>query len=349
MVRLAQVSEQAAVRQMWRDCFHEDERYLDLYFSEKYHPDWCVVCEQDGVLAASLQLLQYPLGFWGQPCAAAYFSGVCTLPEFRNRGLMGQMMQFSLSLLAQRNVALAALIPAEPYLFSVYAKYGFSSCFERCTVPITLPDFAVSLREQNMDDWEALYRCYARFTARFPVALEKTPAQFRCALADHTLWGGKMFALTEGTEVCAFCLTLPAEAGGVVLREIAFFDEWQREQLLAGVGRIFSCRQAERRLPWPGQDTAFRGMVRAVDLFSLLQTYVMAHPGLSTAILVEDPILSQNTGSFALNQGLCRRAEATPDAVKMDLGVLSAALCGCKQETHAGFLSVPNYMNLMMD
>lgn len=349
MVRFASTQEKAVVRQMWRDCFHEDERYLDLYFSGKYHPDWCVVCEQEGMLAASLQLLRYPLRFWGQLCHASYFSGVCTLPAFRKQGMMGQMMQFSLEALAQRGVALAVLIPAEPYLFSIYAKYGFSPCFERSTKPVALPEVDAVLQERSVDDCDALYRCYARFTARFSVALEKTPEQFHCALAEHLLWGGRIFSLEPGEEISAFCLTLPTENGGFVLREVVFTQERQRALLLAGAGRLFGQQQAGRCMPWPGENTAFRGMVRAVNLFSLLQAYAIAHPALSATILVEDPILPQNSGCFALEQGECRNVPETTDAVAMDLGTLSAALCGCQQTQHAGLQPASNYMNLMMD
>ena len=74
---------------MWDVVFHESSTYMELYFKRKFRPELCMAAEEDGTLVSSLEILPYPFIFHRTLGGSGYLSGVATLPEWREGGLMG--------------------------------------------------------------------------------------------------------------------------------------------------------------------------------------------------------------------------------------------------------------------
>ena len=53
------------VKVLWRQCFEDNESFVDLYFKKRYSDDINAVIEQDGSMVSSLQYLQRgPFRIW---------------------------------------------------------------------------------------------------------------------------------------------------------------------------------------------------------------------------------------------------------------------------------------------
>ncbi len=131
MIRFANEHTAPIVRQMWKTCFEDTEEFLDIFFTYKYKDENTLIYFEGDTAVASLQMLPYTITFYGQEIPFAYLAGLCTLPEHRQKGYMAQLIHEAHRIIAERNITLAILIPAEDWLYGFYEKYGYEQVFEK--------------------------------------------------------------------------------------------------------------------------------------------------------------------------------------------------------------------------
>ena len=145
---------------LWRLSFNDTEEFIRLYFDRVYKEENTLVIEKDGQVVSALQMLPYTMTYYGTEISVAYISGACTLPSMRGKGLMKQLMQKAFDEMKYRSVAVAALIPADPWLpgTGIYGNVrllrgyvytsgntGLRSSDNRCTTGSSFPGSTVRL------------------------------------------------------------------------------------------------------------------------------------------------------------------------------------------------------------
>lgn len=126
--------------QMWKTVFEDTDEYMDLFFTDKYKPENTLIYFEDGVAAASLQMQLYYITFYGKKIPFYYLVGLCTLPEYRRRGYMEQLIDRSHQVMRERGIPLSILVPAEDWLFGFYNRYGYEQVFEKDEVNIPIKE-----------------------------------------------------------------------------------------------------------------------------------------------------------------------------------------------------------------
>jgi len=151
MIDFANSNTTPIVRQMWKTCFGDTDEYIDLLFTKKYKEENTLIYFEGETATASLQMLPYNINFYGESVPFYYLAGLCTLPEYRRKGHMEQLIARSYEVMKERNIPLAILVPAEEWLFGFYEKYGFQQISERSEYPIEsikeILDTTVNLKE----------------------------------------------------------------------------------------------------------------------------------------------------------------------------------------------------------
>ena len=117
------------VKNLWKLCFNDSEEFTELYFRLRYNNDINIAIQSGEEVIAALQMLPYPMTFEGEDIHTAYISGACTHPDYRNRGVMHELLSQAFARMLHNNVALSTLIPAEPWLFDYYARSGYAPVF----------------------------------------------------------------------------------------------------------------------------------------------------------------------------------------------------------------------------
>jgi len=140
MIQFANEHTAPLVRQMWKICFGDSDEFINLYFAHKYKNENTLIYFEGDKAVASLQMLPYTINFYEQEIPFAYLAGLCTLPEYRKKGYMAQLIDKSHQLIAERNIPLSILIPAEDWLFGFYEKYGYEQVFEKDDNPLPLKE-----------------------------------------------------------------------------------------------------------------------------------------------------------------------------------------------------------------
>ena len=119
MIRRSQPADVPAMRGIWDACFPGDRAFADFFFKKLYGK--ALVFESDGKVTSMLHLLPFKRG---DGADVTYIYGVGTLPEYRRRGQSAALINAALS-----GGGACILIPAEPWLFGFYAKFGFKPVF----------------------------------------------------------------------------------------------------------------------------------------------------------------------------------------------------------------------------
>lgn len=181
MISFANADSTPLVKSMWKECFNDTEEFVDLYFNEKYEEQNTLIYWVDNKAVASLQMLSYKIRFYDQILPIYYLAGLCTLPDYRNQGIMGKLIYKSFDVMRERKIPLSILIPAEEWLYSYYNKFGFEETFEKGNKPIDLLSILKSTRNSLKD-------AYTKFDERyqhFDFCVLKNYEDFKTVVKDY--------------------------------------------------------------------------------------------------------------------------------------------------------------------
>ena len=359
-------SRKEGCRRLWEQCFSDSEAFTDLYFRHRYRDDRTLTLRRGGRVVSAMQLLPYPLAFCGEVVPMAYVSGACTQPDHRGRGLMTGLLTRALRRMRREGVAVATLIPAEPWLWDFYARVGFARAFDRgwceelpsgdgadadpaVAVEVDGPQPAtassgearpvgtdggdggeVVLEEADSPASvaEACDFLYRRGVAR-PCYVLHPEADLRVVAQAIGLWGGRIWLLRRGGRLKAVAVGAPTDRGGQKVIELDVLENMSaadREAVLKGI----SLASGVDRIVMP---TADRGacrpfaMARIVDAPRLLALYARANPDCSMDFHLVDGQLPEQSGHYSLRSGRCTFTPCAVPAGAVD-GSVGMAVAG---------------------
>lgn len=181
MIQFANEHTMPLVRQMWKTCFGDADDFLDILFKYKYKNENTLIYFEGDEAVASLQMLPYTITFYGREIPFAYLAGLCTLPEYRRKGYMDQLIHKAHSVIAGRRIPLSILVPADDWLYGFYEKYGYETVFEKGTVPL-YP--LKKILEDNPDINEA-YKVYDASFRNKDFCVQKTFTDFKAIVEEQ--------------------------------------------------------------------------------------------------------------------------------------------------------------------
>lgn len=186
MIQFANDTTRQLVWDMWKTVFGDPDDYMEIYFRHKYRNDQTLLYMEGNKAVASLQMLPYQFTFCGTEIPVIYLSGVCTLPEYREKGYSRQLLMKSFDIAAGRNVPIILLVPQEEWLLRFYDKLGFARTFDPGAE--TLP----SLKELTQKYPGDLYAAYREFDSLFrykDMTVQKSFDDFRAMVEEAALFG----------------------------------------------------------------------------------------------------------------------------------------------------------------
>ncbi|MGN0539004.1 MAG: GNAT family N-acetyltransferase [Candidatus Fimenecus sp.] len=121
MIEFALLSDKKELSRMWQNIFLEDGEITELFFEKIFEKAVTPVIRQDGKIVSSLFLL---------PCKIGGYEGKCvycamTLPQYRGKGYMKKLLDFSYDYCKENGFDFLILVPAGKSLFNYYEKCGF--------------------------------------------------------------------------------------------------------------------------------------------------------------------------------------------------------------------------------
>ena len=348
---------------LWDKCFsEEDQRFVDFYFEKRYNEQDNIHIEKDGKVVSAMQLISYPFSYYGKTIGCSYLSGCCTDPEYRSQGLMNDLIIKALNQAKNNGACFAALIPASESLFNYYEGTNFISTFDYSKIRIKRQQTTDNGQQSvtisvfdNESEPEAFYQVYDYFNSKMRsrnCCVQHDEYDFGVITEDMELFDNHLLVAKYGEDICglAFCYLRNDEIfiKDVFAESTAIFTD-----LITAAANIFENETINIIIPHvPGQKTHKLGMARIIDAETMLRIYAMTHPKMKIEISIVDPILTQNNGTYYINNGELDKKNSIGANV-VDIEQLTQALFGYNIENLPEKLQAFNkqaaFMSLMLD
>lgn len=330
-VRREKDSDKQQVRQLWKLCFNDDEEFMDWFFDQRWLPDYGVVADDAGRIAAAMQGWPYTLCVRGRSVPACMLCGVSTHPDYRGRGLMRQALTlFMTQARGREEYAVFHTPAAHPTFFSCLHYSTTDSAFVTSDSPQPGRLYGRSFDVPCAAGLaERLYPAYTKLEGRYSGIVRRTPKDMRLKLADYASDGARIvYCETDNAQTVAYAVYHIAD-DGIDTVEFAVPDVVWRDRLLS---LLVKDRPAHIRAKLPPdmgdmlpdgyfaelKPTGVMGAANISQLLALLAGFI------DITVCVKDHMLAQNEGVFDFTG---KTVHAQPD-MTMDSGRLTQLLAG---------------------
>lgn len=152
-VRRSTKEDRSELYHLWSSVFEEDPAWLERYIITRWSDENIILAAVDGKLASALHALEasYVQGGVEHPCS--YIVGAATYPEYRRRGLMGQLLNETARLYDHPITLFPAVRP-------FYEANGYTTTSSLISHPLT--EYSRSTDSKSFG-WEELDRIYRVF------------------------------------------------------------------------------------------------------------------------------------------------------------------------------------------
>lgn len=217
MIIFPQDGMKSDLERLWRTCFGDSIEYIKFFFEHRYVPENCLVYVDELIRrpVAMLHLLSAGISEDGGLSSAQYVYAACTRPDYRNQGIMSNLIGTAVKLGDSRGIKYSVTVPAESHLFRYYGKLGFSRCYKVRMVYMSRSDLlflcknCVKVTGTARETMMMLNDIYA-FRRDMLIDREGYVCwdmnAFRYAVGIHEQDGGHIITLTSGGDSgYAFC------------------------------------------------------------------------------------------------------------------------------------------------
>ena len=367
-------------RVLWDKCFsEEDKRFVDFYFEKRYNENDNIFIEKDGKVVSALQLISYPFSYYGKTIGCSYLSGCCTDPDYRSQGLMNDLIIKALKQAKNNGACFAALIPASESLFNYYAGTNFVTTFDYSRIRINLSqqvnettsqqvsnsvisDFQqlIANSQQPTSDFYEVYEYFNNKMRARNCCIQHNEYDFKVITDDLELFDNHLLVAKYGEDICglAFCYL---RNGEIYIKDVFAESPAIFSDLITAANQRFNSQQPIANSqssinilipPVFGQKTHRLGMSRLIDAETMLRIYAISHPKIKMELSLVDPILTENNGTYYINNGVLDKKNSIGSNV-VDIEQLTQALFGYHTEMLPEKLKIFNnqaaFRSLMLD
>ncbi|MCD8079827.1 MAG: GNAT family N-acetyltransferase [Bacteroides sp.] len=313
------------VKNLWKICFTDSDEFTDMYFSLRYREEINLAIRKNGKIVSALQMIPYPMTFCGQIVDTSYISGACTHPEERSQGFMKELLTQSFGRMYQQNVAFSTLIPAEPWLFDYYNRFGYCTVFyySECSVPISkdTPLPTTYQIHSTIETDEDVYDYFQLKMQERPCCIQHPEADFAVILADMSLTEGKVYWISEKKQIKALAV-IHKEKGQLQVRELLGNSQEEKDFLLSAIGQENACSSLTVIQPVSeGCSISKLGMARIIHTQQVLSAWASCHPHAELYIHLMDAQLPSNSGYYQIREGECTYSEVKDSATYIEMDV----------------------------
>lgn len=348
-VRTVRPEEKKDIMHMWDVVFHESDAYMELYFKRKFRPELCIAAEEEGSLVSSLEILSYPFMFHRILSASGYLSGVATLPQWRGKGLMGEILAEAFRYQRQLGHLVSTLIPASDTLYDLYTRYGFVTAFRLQTRVVSRTP---GTEARHLTKWEGqlseqVIDYYDEHQQTFTIASLKTMDDLDVVAMEHQAGGGEIWTMQRRGQICGMAFAL-FRGEQLLIKEAWTDQESEQEVLLESLMQQYGVEHCQVVTAACGDGQPL-GMARIVHVQRALMLYAMAHPYQRATLQVHDPFVPENCGVYLLQGGECQLISVDGQGLPVDIAQLTQFLLLGGQLDGLSHPPIAPYMNLMLN
>lgn len=164
MIKDIQLEDVEGIRNLWYQSHPEQQRdYIDFYFQHEFSNSHCIVCEQDDKIISSLLIKEHVMSFLNRKFLISYLEGIATLPDYRRRGHMHELMNVALDEVSHNHLITLtrAFNPKlfEPYGFETVCYHKFYTISRKALLPVGMSGVS---HQYDVEELLDVYDTYAK-------------------------------------------------------------------------------------------------------------------------------------------------------------------------------------------
>lgn len=128
------------LKTLWKLCFHDEDAYIDLYYSNRFKEQETLVYQTENKIAAMLTLMPATVTHHNQESLVRYVYAVATHPDHRRLGYAAALIKYANE---EKELGYLGtfLVPASLSLFSYYEALGYKTITSKKVLQTSVEDF----------------------------------------------------------------------------------------------------------------------------------------------------------------------------------------------------------------
>lgn len=220
-IRKLRQEEHNRTRKLWEEIFTEDTpEFLDYYYSVKAKDNEIYVMEDNEEIVSMLHLNPYQMRVRDKIYQTHYIVAVATDERYRKRGLMRELLNYSMQVMTDRGEPFTFLMPASE---AIYKPFGFKVVYEQKREKVLgkkSEDSSFTIAEATEDECQLIADFANEMLQECDVVTWRDEAYYKMILSEQISEnGGILVAKREGNIEGIFCY---AKETGFEIREPLF-------------------------------------------------------------------------------------------------------------------------------
>lgn len=205
--RKLEKQEHIKTRKLWEEIFKEDTvEFLDYYYSVKTLENEIYVIEEDNKIVSMLHLNPYQMRIGNEIYQTHYIVAVATDENYRKRGYMAKLLNYTMQIMQDRGEPFTFLMPAAE---AIYKPFGFEFVYEQKQGTITGKadkDDAIDFVMAKETDCQEIADFANEFLKGYDVVTWRDASYYETLLAEQASEnGGILLAKKQEEIVGVFC------------------------------------------------------------------------------------------------------------------------------------------------
>ena len=224
MIKEARRDDKGVVYELWKQAYPSSEqKYLNFYFRNYYDKGKTLVQCQDHRIVSSLAMNSHVLQFHGKLLNVSYILGISTLPDYRRRGHMKELLDQAIDE-ASHNHLITLVKAFNPKL---YEPFGFSVVYERKNYLIhheSLDGIQETTFTKEVATAKELLAIYEQFTRLFDGYYKRDEAYYEILLKELELKEKHLIVYQKPDEPIKGYMIYQIKKNDFVIQEAVYLD-----------------------------------------------------------------------------------------------------------------------------
>ena len=134
-----------SLKEIFSVCFEESIENTNVYFENLLDYKFCYVALENNIVCASLYLIPSTICIINKNYKSNYLFAAGTLPSYRKKGIMQNLINYSLEEAFKNGDKFSALLPADKTLYNYYSKFGFVKSYKCKVATICYQDLCIDM------------------------------------------------------------------------------------------------------------------------------------------------------------------------------------------------------------
>lgn len=299
-IRKAVMADKADFRRIWDKCFEDSDKFSTWLFDTRFVPEYSLCLEQDGKIAAVLQLLPMFLRIRGRAVPSAMLMGVSTDPDYGGRGYMKRLMAYLMEHTAEKGIYVIANTPARLNTYYFAGHYPVSDIdFIEGRTDRTVKAEGVRLGGDIAAVRGRLFELYTDFAKDYSAVAYRSYADFMLKAEDYLADNGLLAIHETDGVIDGYSFFYDTEEL-LYAEETVAENERAFNEIVKFIAAFGDNKAYKIKTPAQGNYGIPHNVMGVASVTGLLKCLNIQS---GICVKIHDALVKENNGVFALNGG----------------------------------------------